>query len=104
MKGLNIKLYRDIIYAIINNDQEYLKGITRSEARRILKEKFIKDLDKATGYKYNNNDVELLYINASQLFFPTIKFTNFNGDVKIIKNYIKICPDGWVFNGIKFKY
>ena len=68
MEGLNIKLYRDIIYAIINNDQEYLKGITRSEARKILKERFIKDLEKATGYKYNNDDVELLYINASSSF------------------------------------
>ena len=104
MEGLNIRFYRDIIYAIINNDQEYLKGITRSEARKILKERFIKDLEKATGYKYNNDDVELLYINASSSLFPMIKFTNFNSDVGIIKNYINFCPDGWVFNGVKFRY
>lgn len=107
MQGLNVKFYRDIIYAIINNDQEYLKGITRGEARKILKEEFIKDLGKATGYKYNNNDIELLRVNSGSSQFPMIKFKDFYNyhhytDYK--ECYIKFCPDGWVFNGIKFKY
>lgn len=105
MEGLNIKFYRDIIYAIINNDQEYLKGITRSEARKILKEEFIGDLEKATEYKYKNDDIELLHINSGSSLFPMIKFKNYyDYNNPINYNFIEFCPKYFIFNSIKFRY
>lgn len=107
MQGLNIKLYRNIIYAIINNDQEYLKGITRSEAHKILKERFIKDLNEATGVIYNDYEVEFLHINSGSQQFPMIRFKdyyNYHYHSNYNECYIEFCPEYFIFNSIKFRY